>query len=436
MAHPDWVLKHKMKNTEIRLIKGKYYLYERYSKYCPKTKKARKVTGKYLGTITESGFKPKGFNKIPETNTNLMDHFQNLDDPRSNRGKIYPLVEIILVAFLSIICGAEGFLDMENFGKLKLNFLKNFYQFKHGSPSDDTFRRLFSVLNPEKFKAIFVQWVQSLSVAANAKLIAIDGKASRHTFDNSTDTKMLHTVSAYATDVKLVFGQEKVDEKSNEITAIPKLLDLIDVKNAIVTIDAMGCQYLIADMILKKNGDYIFSLKGNQGSLNDDVRIFMDDQKIQMQSFTDTDKGHGRIEVRTCTVSDDVAWLKEIHKYWQSIQSLIKIESTRTIGEKKTTETRYYISSAKKSASELLHIIRSHWGIENQLHWTLDMTFNEDASRIRKGHSPLIMTMMRHVAFNLLMQAKPKRQSIKSFRKMCALDDTILVDLISKKSLS
>ena len=425
MAHPDWVLKYKEKGTCICCIRGYYYLYAYSTKWCPIKKRAKKVTGKCLGRITEKdGFIPSG-TKVPCT---LMNEFQKLQDPRSSRLKMYPLVEILLISFLSVLCGGEGFADMENFGKLKLSFLQKFYAFKNGTPSDDTFRRFFSKLNPDQFKEIFAIWGQSLSLAANAKVIAIDGKASRHTFDK--DTNMLHTVSAYAANVNLVFGQEKVDDKSNEITAIPKLLDLIDIKGAVVTIDAMGCQFLIADLIKKKKADYVFSLKGNQGSLCDDITLFMMDKDTSVEMFTHHDKGHGRIESRTCSVSTDVKWIHERHEKWKSIQSVIKIESVRDLNGNISQETRFYIASCKKSAKEMLEIIRSHWAIENNLHWVLDMTFHEDQSRIRKGNSPLIMTMMRHVAINLLTSAKGKRQSIKSLMKMCALDENFLLNVI------
>ena len=430
MAHPDWALKYKEKNTELRCIKGRYYLYAYSTIYCPIKKRAKKVTGKSLGRITEKdGFIPSG-TKIPN---DFMRVFSALDDPRSPRAKTYPLVEILIVAFLSIISGGEGYVDMECFGKLKLMFLRKFYAFKNGTPSDDTFRRFFTQLNPDTFKILFRKWVESLAVTAQAMVIAIDGKCSRGSHDG--ELQMLHTVSAYDTGSHVVFGQEKVDSKSNEITAIPALLDVMDIKNAVITIDAMGCQFLIADIIVNKGADYVLSLKGNQGSLQEDVKLFLDNSTT-LETFTHCDAGHGRIEQRTISLAQDVAWLKPRHEKWNTIQTLIKIESTREIKDKKTTETRYYISSKRTSPQAFLNIIRSHWAVENSLHWVLDMTFHEDKSRIRKGHAPLIMTMMRHAALNLLQLHKTSRQSIKNLMRMSTLDDQILFNILTRNKPS
>lgn len=388
------------------------------------------MTGKCVGRITEQdGFIPSK-TKIPNS---FMTEFSKLEDPRCNRIKLYPLEEILLVAFLCILCGGAGYIDMENFGHLKIDFLKKFYDFKNGTPSDDTFRRFFTDLNTDVFKEIFVKWAQSLASSTGSRVIAIDGKASRHSFDNKTDTKMLHTVSAYGSQTNLVFGQEKVDEKSNEITAIPKLLDVIDIKGAVITIDAMGCQFLIADLILKKGGNYIFSLKGNQEKLHDDIILYLNDPAVELKTHTTYDKGHGRIETRTCKISSEVKWLHDIHPKWKSIKTIIQINSIRDIEGKISNEDRYYISSQLGTAEELLGIIQQHWGIENCLHWVLDVTFLEDQSRIRKGSGPFSMTMMRHAALNLLQKAKPDRQSIRSCIKMCALSEEMLLSVLTEK---
>lgn len=369
--------------------------------------------------------------------TNFLDKFETIEDPRMERNQLYSVSEILLVTFLAVICGAEGWQDVENYGKSKIDYLRCYLEFKNGIPSDDTVRRFFRSVDPEQFKAIFCEWVHSIAKIVDAKVIAIDGKANRRSFDG--EGNMLHMVSAFATEARVVLAQEKVSDKSNEITAIPKLLNLLDVKGHIVTIDAMGCQHAIADLIVSKGGDYIFSLKGNQGLLCEDVELFLNDPRFKNANCTDYDKGHGRFETRTCIVATDVAWLRERHPKWQTINSIIRIDSTREVnvrGEKKLTrESRYYISSLQAPRPEaLLQAVRDHWGIENTLHWILDMSFNEDYSRIRKENAPQVMAIIRHIALNLLQQAKlnMKRQSIKGIRKICSWDNNVLTQIISK----
>ena len=451
MAHPEWVLKHKLPNTEIRNFKGNYRLYSITSVWCPEKKRTKKVTLKQLGIIdpdcgfiptgmSRKGRIPKGMSKLKETpplETNFLDSFENIKDPRATRNQWFPISEILLVTFLAVLCGAEGWQDVENYGKAKLVYLREYLAYENGIPSDDTYRRFFRSIDPENFKQLFVQWAHSIANIAHAKVIAIDGKSHRRSYDG--DGNMLHIVSAFATEARVVLGQEKVDEKSNEITAIPKLLEMLDVKGHIITIDAMGCQYAIADQIVAKGGDYIFSLKGNQGNLSRDVELFFNTPPSQTKflSLTQHDKGHGRIETRECIVSHDVEWLRKQHPHWQTIHSIIKINSTREFSNqeknKTTHETRYFIASLKTPTPEVaLKAIRDHWGIENSLHWVLDMSFNEDYSRIRKENAPQIMAIIRHVALNLLQQAKPNRQSIKGLRKICAWDDSVLTQVVSK----
>lgn len=453
MAHPDWVLKHKIPNSEIRCIRGKYYLYSITSKWCPEKKRTKKVTLKQIGVIdkeygliptgmSRKGKVPKGESKIKDStplDTNFLDDFSEIKDPRLERNQLYTVSEILLVTLLAVICGAEGWQDVENYGKSKINYLRCYLDYPNGVPSDDTVRRFFRAIDPDHFKEIFSRWVECLAKTADAKVIAIDGKSNRRSFDG--DDKMLHIVSAFATEARIVLGQEKVFEKSNEITAIPKLLDLFDVQEHIITIDAMGCQYKIANKIIHKKGDYIFSLKGNQGELSDDVSLFLSGKKGKKRliSCVDYDKGHGRIETRKCFVSNDVQWLRDRHSKWGSINSIIRIDATREMTSKsgknkQTQETRYYISSIKNITPEIaLKSVREHWGVENTLHWILDMSFNEDYSRIRKGNAPQVMAIIRHIALNLLQRSKPKRQSIKGFRKICSWDDAALTTVVTKK---
>ena len=455
MSHPEWVQKHKIPNTEIRCIRGKYYLYSHTSVWCPEKKRTKKITLKQIGVITEDygliptglsrkGKVPKGESKIKSDvplETNFLDHFKEIEDPRLQRNQLYTVGEILLVTLLAVICGAEGWQDVENYGKSKIEYLRCYLPYQCGVPSDDTVRRFFRAINPEHFKEIFARWVQSIANVANAKVIAIDGKSNRRTFDG--EGNMLHMVSAFATEARVVLGQEKVADKSNEITAIPLLLDLLDVNGHIVTVDAMGCQYAIANKIVKKGGDYIFSLKGNQGSLSEKVQLLLNAPNTKTcPTLTDYDKGHGRIETRTCVVSNDVECLQKEYENWKTIQSIIKIDSTREVTErcktKTTQETRYYISSLKNPTPKVaLRAIREHWGVENSLHWILDMSFNEDYSRIRKENAPQVMAMLRHMALNILQQGKLrqknlKRQSIKGLRKICSWDDDTLSGLISK----
>lgn len=452
MPHPEWVLKHKIPGTEIRCIKGRYYLYGYTTVWSKEKKRAQKKTTKQIGVITQDfglipagmsrkGRVPIGASKMREDiplDTNFLDHFESLDDPRSERKKLYTFSEILLVTLLAVICGAEGWSDVENYGKAKINYLRKYLDYVNGVPSDDTIRRLFRSINPDSFKTIFCEWVKSIANVVDAKVIAIDGKSNRRSYND--DASMLHIVSAFATEVRVVLGQEKVSNKSNEITAIPKLLELLDIKNHIITIDAMGCQYNIANKIVDKGADYIFSLKGNQGSLSEDVTLYFNasTNKKALSDHADFNKGHGRLETRECIVCNDVQWLRDSHPHWKTIQSIIQINSIRELKDKSksTKEARFYVSSLKNpSPQTALTAIRQHWGIENSLHWVLDMSFNEDYSRIRKENAPQVMAIIRHIALNLLQRYKPKRQSIKGLRKICSWDDSTLTQVIAKIEL-
>lgn len=456
MAYPEWVTKHKKKGTSIRCTNGRYYLSEYSTIWSKEKKRAKKVTGKYLGVISQEhglippggsrkGPVPKGaakFKEEPKTETDFLDHFEDITDVRATRNRLYTVDEILLVTFLAVICGAEGWQDVETFGKAKLDYLRTFFDFNNGIPSDDTFRRFFRSVDPEYFKQLFREWVQDVAQLAGSKVIAIDGKCSRRSHDGPNT--MLHMVSAFASEARIVLGQEKVTDKSNEITAIPILLNTLDIKGHIITIDAMGCQFEIANTIVGKEAEYIFSLKGNQGNLNDDVRLYFNDivLKTEGKTFTDYDKGHGRIETRECIVCNDVVWLTGRHAKWQSIKSIVQINSMREIKDtktgtwKETRETRYYISSWDTTPEAMLRAIRWHWGIENSLHWVLDMSFNEDWSRIRKGNAPEVMAIIRHIVLNILQQNRPPRTSIKGLRKLCGWSDDMMTQIVSQKKSS
>lgn len=365
--------------------------------------------------------------------TTFLDHFSDLKDPRIDRKKLHPIGEILLLTLCGVICGCDGWEDIEDFGKHKLDYLKQHLPYDHGIPSDDTLRRFFRAICPKKFQECFIRWVKSLQLDIQSGVIAIDGKTSRHSFD--TDKAALHLVSAFASEARIVLGQVATREKSNEITAIPELLDLLDINGALVSIDAMGCQHAIAQKIIDGGGDYLLSLKGNQSTLHDDVKTHFKekaDAANQIEEHTEHDKGHGRFETRVCRVITGLDYIKEHHEKWPHISSIIEIESTRELANKKQQEKRYYISSSEKGPQYLLAGTRSHWSIENQLHWVLDMSFEDDQSRIRKGNAPENIAVIRHVALNMLRMAKTKRESIKRLRKAAGWDEKVLHRIIGQ----
>ncbi len=359
----------------------------------------------------------------------FLDYFEELEDPRSKINLHHRINEILFLTLCAIICGAEGWDDIELFGKSKESLLKEFFPDKYGIPSDDTLRRFFRALDPGKFQSCFMQWMQSLGIDTKEKVICLDGKTSRRSYDN--DKKALHTVSAFAAETRLVLGQKKTDEKSNEITAIPELLELLDIEGSIVTIDAMGTQKKIAKKIQDKGADYILALKGNQGTLNEDVRLFFEKTTLleQVCSYEHVDGGHGRIDSRKCTVTDDIAWLQKLHD-WPGLQSIIRVESSTKKKGKTSYETRYYISSLRANPKKIAHAIRSHWAIENSLHWVLDVSFEDDQSRIRKGNAPQNMMTVKHIALNMLRTVQKKRQSIKGLRKKAGWNDSVLKSIL------
>lgn len=359
-------------------------------------------------------------------------HFSSLKDPRIKRKKLYPLVEILFVVLCGTICGAESWRDFVLFGKEKSDFLKRYFPFIHGIPSKDTFARLFAVLDPEAFKACFIEWVKSLQ-AALEDIIAIDGKTLCNSIDELNNVPAIHMVSAFATGARLVLAQQKVDDKSNEITAIPLLLDLLNLKGNIITIDAMGCQKAIAEKIHKKAADYVLGLKGNQGTLSQDVQLFLETEVAKESSaaiedrYEEADKGHGRIEMRKCIVSSQIDWLEQKPE-WAGLKTIAMIEETREIKNKISTERRFFISSLPADAKQIASAVRVHWLVENALHWTLDVVFNEDNSRIRKKNAGQNMALIRHIVFNMLGNAKKcfKDVGTKALRKKAGWGNSTL----------
>src|SRR5665213_426232 len=375
-----------------------------------------------------------GFGAIGEAVV-FLDYFKDLPDSRQ-RGKVmYPLDEVLLLCLLAVLAGAETFVDIARFGDKKIELLRRFRPFREGTPSHDHLGDIFATLDAEHFQRCFVAWVASLT-GASAEVIAIDGKTSRRSYQEKGSKAPIHMVSAFAARQRLVLGQIKVADKSNEIVAIPKLLDMMAIEGAIVTIDAMGCQRAIAQKIVDKEADYVLALKGNQGSLRDDVEIFVAEQKANgfkdttISRHKTTDGDHGRIETRTTTVIHDIAWLQERHD-WPGLKGVVMVESTREIGDKIEQETRFYITSLVLLASLLGPIVRSHWAVENSLHWVMDMVFRDDECRIRTEHAPANFTTLKHMAHNLIRKA-PGKDSLRLKRKVAAWDDDFLASLIAK----
>lgn len=369
--------------------------------------------------------------KDTEDFSGFLRSLEGIEDKRRQESVRHSVAEIFLVTLCGVVCGANNWEDIALFGEAKMDVLREWLPYKEGPPCKDTIRRFFRSLDHKAFQERFVGWMRRLHPVVSETIIAIDGKTSRHSFDG--EAPPLHLLSAFACEARLVLGQQVVDGKSNEITAIPDLLKLLALEGAIVTIDAMGCQYKIADTIKGRHGEYVLALKGNQGTLHEDVKTFLSDKEVLNNSptCTETDGGHGRIETRTCTVSDDVAWLRERHPAWQTLQTLVRLDSAREIGGCTVKETRYFLSSLPPDPQKILRAVRAHWAIENTLHWSLDMTFADDAGRTRKDHAPANLTTFRHFALNLLQKHKPKRGSIAGFRKKIGWDNAILRNIIS-----
>jgi predicted transposase YbfD/YdcC len=364
----------------------------------------------------------------------FLHHFKDMRDHRQAGKVVYPLDEVLLLSLLAVLAGADGFTDIARFGTKKIELLRRFRPFVDGTPPHDTLGDIFAALDAGAFQRCFVHWVAALTQTP-AEVIAIDGKTLRRSYQKKGSKEPIHMVSAFAARQRLVLGQVKVNEKSNEIVAIPALLDMMAIEGAVVTIDAMGCQRAIAKQIKDKKADYIIALKGNQGTLLDDVEVLIDEQKAN--GFKDTtisrhqtvDGDHGRVETRNYTVFHDVAWLQERH-YWPGLQSVVIVDSQRVIDGKTQRETRFYITSLVLLASLLGPMIRDHWAVENSLHWVMDMMFRDDECRIRTQHAPANFTTLRHMAQNLYRKS-PAKDSMRLKRKTAAWDDDYLANLIA-----
>jgi predicted transposase YbfD/YdcC len=335
-----------------------------------------------------------------------------------------------MIAVCTVLCGGQTAVDMAEFGEAKEGFLRRFLKLERGIPSHDTFSRVFRFVDPEQFRACFIVFMARFAEAAQG-VIAIDGKTLRHSFDIASANSSLHMVSAWGCEQRLVLGQRATDAKSNEITAVPKLLERLMLKDTIVTVDAMNCQRDIARRIIDKGGDYVFALKANQETLHDDIRRFLGDPDTAgLKRHTTVDGDHGRIETRTAVVSSDIAWLQDIHR-WPGLEAIGKVIRTREVNGKVTTETAFYLASSPFSAERFGQVTRAHWGIENSFHWVLDVLMNEDNARNRKDNGPNNLAVLRHIALNIIRKEKSKG-SIRVKFKRAGWNDEFLANLLTQ----
>lgn len=369
----------------------------------------------------------------------FFDHFSVLPDPRMERTRRHDLQDILAISICAVICGADTWTEISAFGRVKAEWFKAVLKLPNGIPSHDIFGAAcggFAALDPDGFERCFQSWTASLSEGNGARLIAIDGKTLRRSFDRAGKKAAVHMVSAWVEANHTVFGQLTTDQKSNEITAIPTLLKMLNLRKATVTIDAMGCQKRIAQTIVNGGGDYLLAVKGNQGALHEDVTLFLDDAidqppaKRRLNTYEHVEKDHGRIETRRVWCTDQVDWLNDQHE-WPALRSIAAAECERIVGEDRTIERRYYISSHDGTpARPIAEAIRGHWGVENRRHWSLDVAFREDDSRVRVGHAAENLSRLRRIALNLLKRETTATQGIKGKRLKAGWDQRYLLKVL------
>ncbi|MFL5204056.1 MAG: ISAs1 family transposase [Microvirga sp.] len=370
--------------------------------------------------------------------TRLLDHFAALEDPRQAAKVLYPLPEIILLLLCATVAGANDFVEIQLWGRQNLAFLRRFRPYRHGIPSHDTLNDVTNALDPELFKACFTAWVETLR-ESEPDQIAIDGKTARRTHNRAKGRDPLHLVSAWASRQRLVLGQEATNAKSNEITAIPLLLERLALAGALVTIDAIGTQVEIAQLILDKGGDYLLALKENRPATYADVELFFAAPPPgACDTVETTDGDHGRIEVRRVAVCHEVAWLLSDRRYpdevvFPGLAMIGLVESEVERNGKTTRERRLYLGSARLDAKSFARAVRTHWHIENRLHWVLDVVFHDDLARLRTGHGPQNMAVVKHIALNLLRDAKPTT-SLKNRRKLAGWNLDYLYAIIRNQA--
>lgn len=370
----------------------------------------------------------------------ISKHFAGLEDPRAEHLNDHKLIDILIVAICAVICGAEGWTDVGLFGNERLEWLRQFLELKHGIPSHDTFGRVFARLDPAQFEQSFLSWVGAVFSVTAGEVVAIDGKTLRRSHDRSNGKEAIHLVSAWATANHLVLGQHKIDDKSNEITAIPELLRLLMLNGCIVTIDAMGCQTEIAEQIVDQEADYVLAVKENQPHLLEDITLFFalsvqnDFAKVDHTYHRTVNGGHGRVEVRECWAiagEDSLSFLRGAAD-WPGLTTIVMVRCRRQANAKSSEETRYYISSLPNDAARILHAVRSHWGIENSLHWILDVAMREDESRVRKDYAAENLSRLRRMVLNLLKHEKSLRRGIQGKRLKAALSSDYLLKVLQR----
>ena len=366
----------------------------------------------------------------------IIKHFSGLEEPRCDN-KRHLLLDIIVIAICAAICGANSWTDVELFGHAKHEWFKGFLELPHGIPSHDTFGRVFALLDAERFQRCFVEWIQAVEQRTQGQIIALDGKQLRRSHDKTLGKKAIYMVSAWASENRLVLGQTKVDDRSNEITAIPQLLDMLEVSGCIVTTDAMGCQTAIAGKAIENDADYVFVVKENQGRLFETIQELFDDPDeirwVDCDYHKTVDKDHGRVEIRQCWTTSDPEYLQYIASFadWKGLQSIGMIQAERRLGEEKSVKQRYFISSLESNAKQLLHAARTYWEIENKVHWVLDITFREDDCRVRKGNGPQNFAVLRHIALNLLRRESTAKCSIQAKRLKAGWDHDYLLKVLA-----
>ena len=374
------------------------------------------------------------------SNITLISEFSKINDPRLDRQKLHKLIDILAITVCAVICGANTWNDIEQYGQSKHDWLETFLELPNGIPSHDTIRRVFIIIDPKEFRTAFINWVDSIRQRLPETVVAVDGKTLRRSHDKTNGKSAIHMVSAWASDTNMVLGQLTTDEKSNEIKAIPALLDLLDISGTTVTIDAMGCQKKIAEKIIDKDADYALALKKNHGDLYDDVELFFQSLKkakpeeLPRSYFESVEGDHGRVEIRRHWVISDTDWIED-KALWKGLEGIGMVERERHIKDHISCETSYYLISKKWDAEAFAKRVRAHWGIENKLHWVLDVAFREDECRKRAGNAAENFAMVRHIATNLLKQENSMKKSINVKRLQAGWDNSYLMKVLGVNTI-
>jgi len=366
----------------------------------------------------------------------FADYFSDLPDPRLDRQKRHCLMDILFIAVCAVVCGATSFVDMADFGKAKTDWLRERLDLEYGIPSHDTFGRVFSLIDPEAFRACFIDWTQAISEAVGGDMIAFDGKTLRHSFDTAAGLSAIHVMNAWSSANDFCLAQMKVDGKSNEISAMPALLKMMDIKGSVVTADALNCQKDIAEQIVDQDADYVLALKGNHQLLHEDTKLFFEDAlmdgfDVPYDFYEQHDYGHGRIENRRYWSAkvDGLDFLRNKDE-WKGLKTIVCVESRRCTRDTESVEMRYYVSSLDK-INRIARSIRHHWNIENKLHWVMDMDFDEDACRVRINHAPENFAMLRQIAHNLIKQESSKQVSVRRKINKAGWDNDFLARIVA-----